>query len=54
MKRSKWLEEIAQDCQFAETVEGGAMCNEGKNREYCTFHKCPRIELEKKERDYGY
>jgi hypothetical protein len=51
MKRSDWVEEIAKDCQFAEVVSGGAMCKENsKKREYCTFHKCPRIELEKKER----
>jgi hypothetical protein len=50
MKRSEWLKEVAQDCQFSKTVEGGAMCNEGKKIEYCTFHKCPRIELEIKER----
>jgi len=49
MKRKVWLKEVAEDCQFAKTVEGGAMCSEGKQIEYCSFHKCPRIEMERKD-----
>jgi len=49
MKRSEWFEEIAQDCQFSKPVEGGAYCYESGFRDYCDFHRCPKIELEKKE-----
>jgi hypothetical protein len=49
MKRNEWVKEIATGCQFAQVVSGGAMCKEGKLINYCSFHKCPRIELEKKE-----
>ena len=49
MKRSEWLEEVAKNCQFARPVEGGANCYEDGTRNYCDFHRCPKIELEKKE-----
>lgn len=49
MKRKEWDEEVAKNCQFAEIVCGGAMCREGKIRDYCDFRRCPKIELEKKE-----
>ena len=49
MKRSEWVKEVALDCQFANVVSGGAMCHEGGKINYCSFHKCPKIELEKKE-----
>lgn len=49
MNRLEWLEEVVKDCEFAEPVEGGAMCAESSKREYCSFRRCPRIELEKKE-----
>jgi len=49
MKRSEWVEEIAISCQFTVVVSGGAMCNEGGKYNYCSFRRCPKIELEKKE-----
>jgi len=49
MKRKDWFEEVAKDCEFAVPVEGGAMCNESKKRNYCSFHRCPKCELERKD-----
>jgi hypothetical protein len=49
MKRSEWLEEVAQGCQFASPVEGGSMCKESKQLNYCEFTRCPKIEMEIKE-----
>jgi len=49
MKRSEWLEEVVKGCQFASPVEGGAMCRESKSINYCSFSRCPKIEMEIKE-----
>jgi hypothetical protein len=49
MRRDEWVREIEKDCQFMIIVHGGAMCNEGKTREYCDFHRCPKIEMERKD-----
>jgi hypothetical protein len=49
MRRNDWEREVAKDCQFAQVVHGGAMCNEGKTREFCNFYRCPKLELERKE-----
>jgi hypothetical protein len=49
MKRSEWVEEVEKGCEFAVSVEGGAMCIENKERNYCSFHRCPKCELDIKE-----
>jgi len=49
MNRLEWLEEVAKNCEFAEVVEGGAMCKESMRREYCSFRRCPKCEMELKE-----
>lgn len=49
MKRKEWLSEVEKDCEFIVVVHGGSMCKEGGKRNFCDFHRCPKIELEKKE-----
>ena len=51
MKRSEWVKEVQNDCQFIALAGHSIMCDEGKTRNYCNFNICPRIELEKKEED---
>lgn len=49
MNRLEWLDEVAKDCEFVDIVEGGAMCIENKTRNYCSFRRCPKCEMEIKE-----